>query len=41
MIAAYYNHQDMVKMLLNKGANLNARDEVGYNYTVYTNLLMH
>ena len=40
MIAARYNHPDMVKMLLNKGADLNARDEVGYNYTVYTHLLM-
>ena len=41
MIAAEYNHQDMVKMLLNKGADLNARDQVGYNYTVYTHLLMY
>ena len=41
MIAAEYNRQDVVKMLLNKGADLNARDEVGYNYTVYTHLLMH
>ena len=41
MIAAEYNRQDVVKMLLNKGADLNARDEVGYNYTVYTHLLMY
>ena len=41
MIAAEYNRQDVVKMLLNKGADLNARDEVGYNYTVYTHLLMN
>ena len=36
-MAATYNHSEMVKMLVDKGADLNARDKVGYNYTcIYT-----
>ena len=32
-MAAYENHPEVVKMLTDKGADLNARDEVGYYYT--------
>ena len=37
MIATNNNHPEIVKMLVDKGADLNARDMVGYNYTcIYT-----
>ena len=37
MMAANNNHPEMVKMLADKGADLNVTDMVGYNYTcIYT-----
>jgi len=36
MWAAENNHPEVVKMLINKGADLNARDVVGYYYTCIT-----
>jgi len=33
MMAAHNNHPEMVKMLTDKGADLNAGDKVGYYYT--------
>jgi len=33
IVAAQNNHLELVKMLIDKGADLNAGDEVGYYYT--------